>query len=270
MKKSQKIFVLPMDNYANGEKLLDEFETIMLEPDMGDLVAYIKLNDGVHNFDYGGPQILLTLEKLQRNLGINFGIFLDLKIFDVSATLVNVMKKYLEIAPSILTVSASCSIKGITDLRRLLPDTKLAIVNVLTDISNGECMDRFGMMPGNKIGRDLKIIENLYSQKISSGDKPKPVDLIICSALDIATIKKHVGSDYGFVTPGIRDAWMRNPNEHQKRTTGVSEALELGADLIVSGAQLTKGCPENSISAAQSRQLTIEQIKNYYDKVGQN
>lgn len=266
MEKPQKIFILPMDNYASGEKLLDEFEKIMMEPDMGDLVAYIKLNDGVHNLDYGGPQMLLTLEKLQRNLGIGFGIFLDLKIFDVSATLVNVMKKYLEVAPSILTVSAACSIKGFTDLRRLLPNTQLAIVNVLTDISNGECMDRYGMTAGNKIGHDLKTIENLYCPNIAAGDKVKPVDLIICSALDIATIKNHVGNSYGFVTPGIRDAWMKNPNEHQKRTTGVSEALDLGADLIVSGAQLTKGCAENGISAAQSRRLTIEQIKNHYDK----
>lgn len=267
MEKSQKIFVLPMDNYSSGEKLLDEFEKIITEPGMEDLVAYIKLNDGIHNFDYGGPQMLLALEKLQRKLGIDFGVFLDLKIFDVSATLVNIMKKYLEVVPSILTVSAACSIKGFTDLRRLLPNTKLAIVNVPTDISNGECMDRFGMTAGNKIGHDLKVIENLYSPNIAAGDKIKPVDLIICSALDIATIKKHVGNEYGFVTPGIRDVWMKNPNEHQKRTTGVSEALNLGADLVVSGAQLTKGCPVNGISAAQSRRLTIEQIKNHYDKV---
>ncbi len=266
MNSANKVIILPMDGYKNGKKLLEGFETIITEPGMSDLVAYVKLNDGIHNQDMGGPTMLRAIKTMQQATGIDFNIFLDLKIFDVSATLINVMKKYLEVAPGILTVSSNCSVDGFIALRRLLPNTKLALIDTLTDISEAECFERFGETPSDKIYRALTKIELLYGAKIASGDNPMPVDLVVCSAKDLPTLKDRLPNTYGFITPGIRDAWMKKADEHQKRVTGVVEALQMGATYVVMGAQLTKGNPEKGISAAESRQFTLEALETYFSE----
>ncbi len=54
---------------------------------------------------------------------------------------------------------------------------------------------------------------------------------------------------------------MRKTNEHQKRVTGVRQALHDDATFVVMGAQFTKGNPDLDISAKESRRLTLQQIK---------
>lgn len=133
----KKVIVLPVDGYESAEALIRATDKLLSEEGLSDSIAYIKVNDGVHNMDMGGPAVIALLKNLLEEKKIPVKIFLDLKIFDVSATMVNVLKKYLLFAPEILTVSASCSVSGIVKLREILPlTTKLAMVSVLTDISD--------------------------------------------------------------------------------------------------------------------------------------
>ncbi len=259
----EKKIILPLDGHPSGKNLLDYFKEIMQEKEMPELVAYIKLNDGLHNFDLSGPAIVTELKQIGKELGISFGIFLDLKIFDVSATVKNVLKKYLAVAPDILTISSQCSVAGFLILRRLLPNTKLALISVPTDISEDECQLRFEMSASEKILLDLEKISEIYESLVKPEDNQKPVDFIVCSTNDLRILKNNLGNEYGYITPGIRDIWMKNPDEHQIRTAGVKSALEQGANLIVMGAQLTIGCPQNNISPKESRRRTLEEMKNF-------
>ncbi len=261
----KRVIVLPLDGFATAAELEDYVDKLMESKELLDLIAYIKLNDAVHNFDAGGPALVQRLVAKFLEFDIPIKIFLDLKIGDVSATLLNTLKKYFAAAPGILTVSTVCSVEGILKLRQALPDTKLAMVSVLTDITRDECQQRFGQSPEVKIYNDLMNIRDLYVQKTGTYENwphalVQPFDLIVCSPLELPFLTKNLPDSYGYVVPGIRDAWMTKASEHQKRITGVAEALELGATFVVMGAQLTKGNPEAGISAVESCLLTQQEI----------
>lgn len=253
--------ILPFDGYPTARGLFEAMDKTLAIPGLSDLVAFIKLNDGLHNEDMGGPAIVKKIQKRLAEKDLPIGLFIDLKIYDVSATLVNVLKKYQDLEPGILTVSSGCSVEGIIKLRRLLPKTKLAMVSLLTDISEDECAYRLNMRPAEKIKYDLSAIRAIYGTKYGKEDvQLEPFDLVVCSPLEVSILKKEFPG-YQFIVPGIRDEWMKKKDEHQKRTTGVKEAIESGADFVVMGAQLTKGNPELGITPEESCRLTMEEFK---------
>jgi len=258
MKK--RVIILPLDGYENGEILLSALSKFLDSPGISGLISHIKLNDGVHNLDMGGPNVLRVVKSVLADRNLPIGTFLDLKIGDVSATLENTLKKYAKNPPEILTVSALCSVDGIIKLRRLLPNTKLAMLSMLTDIKEDECAARFGQMPDVKIYSDLMNIRRIYKTKINIMDAPEPFDLIVCSPWELDFLTKNLPAFYGYIVPGIRDEWMIKKDEHQKRVTGVKQALDMGATYVVMGAQLTKGNPEMGIAAEQSCALTEQEI----------
>ena len=264
----RKVIILPIDGSKNGQELLASMETILDSPGTTELISHIKLNDGVHNLDVGGPALVFKIMSALSAKNADIKIFLDLKIFDVSATVENVLKKYAYLVPDILTVSASCSVDSIIKLKILLPNIKLAMVSMLTDIGEEECQDRFGQMPAVKIFNDLMNIRQIYKQKTGAYENwqhPEPFDLVVCSAKELKFLKNNLDASYGFIVPGIRDEWMKKKDEHQKRVVGIKEALDLGATYAVMGAQMTKGNPEMNISAEESRRLTSVEINKIPD-----
>jgi orotidine-5'-phosphate decarboxylase/adenine/guanine phosphoribosyltransferase-like PRPP-binding protein len=258
MKK--RVVILPFDGHESGEILLSALEKMLDSPGITSLISHIKLNDGVHNMDMGGPNIVRAIKAVLADRDLPIGIFLDLKIGDVGPTMENTLKKYAKHPPEILTVSALCSAEGILKLRRLLPNTKLAMLSMLTDIKEDECAARFGQMPAVKIYNDLMNIRRIYKMKIQEGDNPEPFDLVVCSPHELLFLGKNLPGSYGFIVPGIRDEWMKKKDEHQQRITGVKQALDMGATYVVMGAQLTKGNPGNDITPEQSCQMTEQEI----------
>ncbi len=259
----KRVAILPLDGYATAAALFGALEKTLNIKGLTDIISHIKLNDGVHNLDLGGPQIVEEIVQCLKGKGLPIGFFLDLKIFDVSATLVNVLRKYLNTPANILTVSSGCSVAGIIELRKLLPNTKLAMVSLPTDISEDECVDRFGMTPADKIYSDIDRLRSFYQKKIKfeKDINPEPYDLVVCSAHELSMLHLNCYAGCGFVVPGIRDKWMEKAGEHQKRTTGVREALDLGATFVVMGAQLTKGNLQLGIGAEESCRLTMAEIE---------
>lgn len=254
------VVILPLDGYKRSQDLFSALDNFLASPGISSLLAFVKINDGIHSSDYPSVNVIKGVRTKIGAAGSSAGIFLDLKIFDVSATLENTLKKYIDCPPDILTVSSNCSVDGIIKLRRLLPKTKLAMVSVLTDISEDECLKRHGLSPELKIYSDLINIKSIYKDKIEETDNQEPFDFLVCSARELRFLKKNLPSRYGFIVPGIRDEWMKSVKEHQKRTTGAKQALEAGATLLVMGAQLTKGNPERNISPEESQELTFAEI----------
>lgn len=263
----RKFIVLPLDGFPSAEALLTYLKGLLNEladDELLDYLAYIKLNDGVHNLDAGGPLIVerIIAELKKRELPVE--IFLDLKIGDVSATVINVLKKYESLPIGILTVSSLCSVETLIKLRQLMPNTKLAMLSALTDISREEFQMRFGMTPGMQILKDWQNISAVYFNKAGKYENwkhPLPFDLVVCSPEELEFLNKNLPVSVGTIVPGIRDEWMRRDNEHQKRITGVRQALDNDATLVVMGAQFTKGNPDLDVSAKESRRLTLQQIK---------
>lgn len=265
----KRVIILPLDDFASAEELITYLiANIFEEEDLSNLIGYIKLNDAVHNLDAGGPKIVSAIQQELLSRGLPIKVFLDLKIGDVSATVVNTLKKYATCPPDILTVSALCSVESIIQLRRLLPQTKLALLSALTDIGEEEFAHRYGMSPAVKIFNDLDKIQSIYKKRtldLENWQHPEPFDLVVCSPKELPFLKRNLSERYEFVVPGIRDEWMKKPTEHQKRTTGVKEALNNGATFVVMGTQITKGNPAMNISAKESRLLTLQELEEVAD-----
>ncbi|MDD3711002.1 MAG: phosphoribosyltransferase family protein [Patescibacteria group bacterium] len=259
----RKVAILPYDGINTAEELFAKIQKDLNQPKLRKIVDYIKINDGIHNPDCGGPAIIDQIKELIAEAGLNIDIFLDMKVFDVDATLKNYARKYGKQAPGILTVSSICSVSGILALRQTLPKTKLAMISVPTDISEGECQRRFGMTAKMKILNDIENIRAEYIEKAKSMSEvpAEPFDLIVCSVKEVSFLKNNLPESYGFIVPGIRDSWMLA--DHQQRKGGVAEAMSLGATFLVMGAQLTKGNPEANppISAEESQERTIAEIE---------
>lgn len=267
--KKKNVVILPSDGYPTGQACLKAVKELLYALHMQELLAYIKVNDAVHNDDYGGPALVHKIvEELEMAQCSEVKIFLDLKLADVSATVINTLKKYRPKEVGILTISSRCNVETMVKLRELLPNTKLAMVSMLTDISEQECLERTGMSPGIAIFNDLQNIRRIYQKRVKELENwahPEPFDLIVCSPHELTFLKRNLPADYGFIVPGIRDEWMKSEKDHQKRTTGVREALEMGATYVVMGAQMTKGNPEKGISAEESRTLTYAEIAKVKD-----
>ncbi len=260
MKK--RVVILPMDGFPSSVAIETKLAKLMAEEDLACLISHVKLNDGLHQPDRSGPQTMVAIQELLKTLGLeDVEIFLDLKITDVKTTMVNVLQHYKEagFTKGILTVSSSVSAEGLLALRQLLPDVKLAMVSVLTDMTEQECYQRFDEYPPNKIAGDLVGLQEWYARFKTAADPAEPFDLVVCSAKELEWLSTSFPG-YGFVVPGIRDAWMEK--DHQKRTSGVKWALENRATFVVMSTQLLKGSPENNISPEESRRLTKIEIES--------
>lgn len=252
------VIIIPFDGYVDHLEALLAIEALVKDTSMAKAIAYIKINDLVHSTSSGSALIHNIRAMLDKHNCQHIKIFVDLKQADVSATNLNVLKHYAPLSPDILTISSCCSVESIIQIQGMFPGTKLAMVSALTDIKADECQSRFGMSPAVKIYNDLMNIRALYRKKIDD----EPFDLIVCSAYELEFLKKNLPPSYKFIVPGIRDAWMAK--DHQERIIGVRDALDMGADLVVMGAQIMKGNPANGVSVEESRRRTLMEINASY------
>ncbi|MGE5426101.1 MAG: orotidine 5'-phosphate decarboxylase / HUMPS family protein [Bacillota bacterium] len=259
-----KKIILPLDGFISANHLTQYLALLMTDPQFKDLLAYVKVNDAVHDLMFGGPQVAINIKEILENANLDAGIFLDLKIGDVSATVINTIRKYESAAPFILTVNSACSIETLLKLRREFPGIELAMFAVPTDMAIEECRQRHGMFPAHKILVEYTNMQSLYEGKRQTLDADTAFDYIVCSPLELKFLKANLPG-VKFIVPGIRDEWMLNPNDHQRRTTGVYQAISDGADLVVMGAQLTKGNLKDGTSPEESRRLTIQELNKVWD-----
>ncbi len=61
---------------------------------------------------------------------------------------------------------------------------------------------------------------------------------MVCSAHEVADIKRACGKEFLAVTPGIRPSWARR--DDQARVSTPREALAVGSDYLVIGRPITR------------------------------
>jgi orotidine-5'-phosphate decarboxylase len=251
MKESTRVVILPMDGFKNGEELILRLSQIMASDMAKRLVGTIKLNDALH-FPYVGPAILGMIDEI---LPAGTEKFIDLKIADVSDTNRNTLRHYRSYNPDIVTVTSTVSAKSLLAVKEALPDTKIALVDTLTDISAEEIHLRYGLDAAHKIAEALTDFEILLKSN-------NPIEIVVCSPRELAYLKEQFGDRYKFITPGIRSPHMAK--DHQERVTSAYDALKAGAWRLVMGAQVTKGNPAKNVSAEESQRITLEEIEKFF------
>lgn len=247
--------IFPIDGAIDANDAIGQAGEFFANDGVSSYVGMLKLNDALH-IPRIGPDIINMARGV---IPVHVGIFADLKIVDVSATVVNTLRRYAELKLDILTVFSGVTIEALQTIRCILPSTEIALVDTLTDMSREQCRMRFGLDPEDKIARALDGILRY------PGIQDKLVDLVVCGVGEVEYLRERFSDDIGYVCPGIRDAWMAK--DHQERTRGVYDALRAGATYMVMGTQLSKGNPGKGVSAQESREKTWLEIERYFREV---
>jgi len=82
------------------------------------------------------------------------------------------------------------------------------------------------------------------------------LDGVVCSALEVETVKSVCGKGFVCVTPGIRPSFARAGD--QRRVMTPADALKIGSDYLVIGRPITQA--EDPLAALNLIQQEIEGV----------
>ncbi len=179
---------------------------------------------GLELFINAGPDIIRAVQSRGQA-----GIFLDLKLHDIPATVERAMSRVADLGVELTTVHCGES-RTMLEAAVIGSGGKVDVlaVTVLTSVSEGDireagydetwCAD----MPGLVKKRAL-----MAQEAGCSG--------VICSGLEVGMVKQTAGSDFIAVTPGIRPDWDGVEAGDQRRVKTPAQAVRDGADYLVIG-----------------------------------
>jgi orotidine-5'-phosphate decarboxylase len=219
------MFAMDVPGPAEARKLAEQ---------LGDSVQFYKL--GLELFMGGG-----YWELVDWMVGQGKKVFVDLKFFDVPATVAGAVRRLGGRGVTCCTVhgndgmlQAACEAKQ---------DVKILAVTVLTSLDRGD-LDSLGFQCEPR-----QLVLSRARRALEIG-----CDGVVSSGLEAPDIRREVGSRLLVVTPGIRPVENR-PVDDQKRTVDVEQAFRGGADYIVVGRPI-RNAPDPR-AAAEAIQATI-------------
>ena len=148
-------------------------------------------------------------------------VFVDLKLFDVPATVSKAVKRLSQRGAYFTTIHGNQSMMEAAAAEK--GNLKVLAVTALTSLDQGDLDDM-----GFKCDVEELVISRA-KRALSSG-----CDGIVASGLELGHIRNEVDQKLLIVTPGIRPVENR-PTDDQKRVVSVEQAFERGADYIVVG-----------------------------------
>jgi orotidine-5'-phosphate decarboxylase len=204
---------------------------------LGDSVLFYKL--GLELFMAGN-----YFELLDWMVGSGKKIFVDLKFFDVPATVAAAVKRLRNRGVTFTTVHGNQSIMEAAVAAR--GDVKILAVTVLTSLDRGD-LDDLGFQCDVET-----LVLSRARRALEAG-----CDGVVSSGLEAQLLRQHLGDKLLVVTPGIRPVDNR-PSDDQKRVVSVEQAFESGADYIVVGRPIRDAADPKA--AAESIQQSVAGI----------
>ena len=170
-------------------------------------------------------------------------VFVDLKLFDVPATVAKAVKRLSQRGAYFTTVHGNQGMMEAAAAEK--GDLKILAVTALTSLDEGDIKD---------LGFACDVQELVVSRArraLNSG-----CDGIVASGMELEYIRDQVSDKLLIVTPGIRPVENR-PTDDQKRIVSVEQAFQRGADYIVVGRPI-----KNAVNPRQAAELIQETILN--------
>ncbi len=175
-------------------------------------------------------------------------IFLDLKLHDIPHTVAGAANAIKDLAPRFLTVHASGGKEMVAAAVGALPGTSITAVTILTSLSEEDLFE---------IGYANNALESavaLAKLSVNAGAKA-----IVCSPLEIASIRSAIGPDIEIITPGVRPQFEANSDD-QKRTMTPVDAMSAGASLLVIGRPITSAWRDGAAAMSARARLIADEI----------
>ena len=226
--RERLIFAMDVPDAAAARRLADQ---------LGDSVVFYKL--GLELFMAGG-----YFELLDWLVARGKKIFVDLKFFDVPATVAAALKNLRNRGVTFATVHGNQSIMEAAAAAK--GDVRVLAVTVLTSLDRGDLDD---------LGFDCDVEQLVLSRARRALEAG--CDGVISSGLEAKLLREGVDDRLIVVTPGIRPVENR-PADDQKRVVNVEQAFANGADYIVVGRPIRDAADPRA--AAEAIQQTIAGI----------
>lgn len=180
--------------------------------------------------------------------GMGFKIFLDLKLFDIPNTVASAVESVSALPVSMLTIHASggreMMRKAVESAAERNPELLILGVTVLTSFDADSLAET-----GVELEPEWQV-EKLAKLAVDSGLKG-----LVCSPLEIESLRSILPEDTVLVTPGIRPSG--SSADEQKRIMTPADAARAGSDFIVVGRPILKA--ENPAFAVSK---ILEEIAN--------
>lgn len=224
--RDRLIFALDVPGPDVARRLADQ---------LGDSVNFYKL--GLELFMSGG-----AFELLDWMVGRGKKVFLDLKLFDVPATVAAAVRNLRNRGVTFTTVHGNQAIMEAA-AEAAGGGVGILAVTVLTSLDRGDLDD---------LGFECDVGQLVLSRArraLAAGCAG-----VVSSGLEAKALRAGVDDRLIVVTPGIRPVENR-PADDQKRVVGVADAFGNGADYIVVGRPIRDAADPRA--AAESIQATI-------------
>lgn len=190
-----------------------------------DKKPFVKI--GMELFYSEGPDIIKEIKERGHK------IFLDLKLHDIPNTVKRAMKVLSQLDVDIVNLHASGGkemMKGAIEGLRREDGTRPLLIAVTQLTSTDEEM----------LHKQLLISESMETTIMTYAHNAKEsgLDGVVCSPLEVKSVKQKCGDKFLTVTPGIR--FSDSKKDDQARFTTPAKAKELGSDFIVVGRPITE------------------------------
>ena len=169
-------------------------------------------------------------------------VFVDLKLFDVPATVSKAIKRLSKRGAYFTTIHGNQSMMEAAAAEK--GDLKVLAVTALTSLDRGDLDD---------LGFECAVEALVISRARRAYESG--VDGIVASGLELPSIRQAVQDKILIVTPGIRPVENRQTDD-QKRVVTVEQAFQSGADYIVVGRPIQNS--DDPRAAAEAIQESIE------------
>ncbi|MEA5445760.1 orotidine-5'-phosphate decarboxylase [Gammaproteobacteria bacterium AB-CW1] len=223
------IFALDVPNVEEAKALVEQ---------LGDSVRFYKI--GLELFMADG-----FFDFLDWLLGRERKVFVDLKFFDVPATVAAAVRQLSRRGAHFCTIHGNQSIMEAAGEARS-GHLKVLAVTALTSLDRGDLDD---------LGFDCDVDALVLSRARRALEAG--CDGVVASGMEVAQMREAVDDRLLVITPGIRPVENRGGDD-QKRVVTVEQAFENGADYIVVGRPIRRA--DDPKAAAEAIQATIREV----------
>ncbi len=195
-------------------------QALALVSKIGDAAGFYKV--GMELYAAAGMDFVRELTASGKQ------VFLDLKFYDIGETVKRAVASVAQSGVSLLTVHAQGAVVRAAVEGRAGSSLKILAVTVLTSFDQSD-LDADGYS-GLSVP---ELVVRRVKNAVQAG-----ADGIVCSPLELRSVRSVAGPQKILVTPGVRSPGADKGD--QKRVATPAEAVQNGANYLVIGRQVTR------------------------------